>query len=165
MPQPERAVILLVDDREDDIFLIRKAFKEANLDNPVYSVNDGEEAIAYLSGEAPFSNREEYPLPDIMLLDLKMPKVDGFEVLTWIRQQSGIRGLPVVVLTSSEDIRDVNRAYQIGANSFLVKPLDFENSLALIMLIEKYWLCSNKLPQSSRPGDKPKPKQSSGNQP
>src|SRR5438309_11574947 len=101
MSTPDSAVILLAEDREDDIFLIRKAFRTAGLNNPLYVVNDGEQAIAYLIGDGPFSNRDEYPLPDIILLDLKMPRLDGFEVLTWIRQQPGIRGLPVVVLTSS----------------------------------------------------------------
>jgi CheY-like chemotaxis protein len=151
MSAPESAVILLVEDREDDIFLIRKAFSKANLINPLYVVNDGEQAVAYLMGDSPYSNRNEYPLPDIILLDLKMPRLDGFEVLTWIRKQPGIRGLPVIVLTSSEELRDVNHAYALGANSFLVKPLDFENSLSLIKMVEKYWIRSSRLPQSSRP--------------
>jgi CheY-like chemotaxis protein len=157
MTAPESAVILLVEDREDDIFLIKKAFAKANLPNSLYVVNDGEQAVAYLMGDAPFSRRSEYPLPDIILLDLKMPRLDGFEVLTWIRKQPGIRGLPVVVLTSSEDLRDVNRAYALGANSFLVKPLDFENSVALATIIEKYWMRSVKLPQSNRPAPHPAP--------
>lgn len=150
MNTPESAVILLVEDREDDVLLIRKAFARAGLRNPLYVVNDGEQAIAYLMGEAPFTNRSEYPLPDLILLDLKMPRLDGFETLNWIRRQPGIRGLPVVVLTSSEEIRDVNRAYQLGANSFLVKPLDFENSIAVAKMIEKYWLRSAKLPETHR---------------
>ena len=158
MSQRESAVILLVEDREDDIFLIRKAFREANLINPIHVVTDGEQAIAYLMGGAQFSNRSEYPLPDIVLLDLKMPRVDGFEVLSWIRKQPGTRGLPVVVLTASEEIRDMNRAYQLGANSFLVKPMDFQNSLALVTLIEKYWLSTNKLPVNFRPGEQPSPR-------
>src|SRR4051812_36401069 len=147
MSTPDTAVILLVEDREDDVFLIKKAFSKANLNNPVYVVNDGEQAIAYLMGDVPYSNRNEYPLPDIILLDLKMPRLDGFEVLTWIRRQPGIRGLPVIVLTSSEELRDVNQAYALGANSFLVKPLDFENSLSLIRMVEKYWIRTVKLPE------------------
>src|SRR5258705_8683596 len=115
---PDQAVILLAEDREDDIALIRKAFARAYVLNPLQVVRDGEEAIAYLSGEGKYSNRAEYPLPDLLLLDLKMPRIDGFEVLKWIREQPGLSALRVVVLTSSEDIRDVNVAYRLGANSF-----------------------------------------------
>jgi len=147
---PESAVILLVEDREDDILLIRKAFEKALLTNPVYVVRNGEEAISYLMAEPPYSNRSEYPLPDLILLDLKMPKIDGFEVLTWIRQQPGIRNLAVIVLTSSEDLRDVNQAYALGANSFLVKPLDFQNSVELARTLHRYWLKSSRLPETFR---------------
>src|SRR5437879_6114874 len=119
----EYALILIAEDREDDIFVIRRAFEKAHLLNPLQVVRDGEEAIAYLKGEGKFANRGEYPLPELLLLDLKMPRIDGFEVLRWIRQQPGLNALRVVVLTSSEDIRDVNQAYRLGANSFLVKPL------------------------------------------
>ena len=89
-------------------------------------------------------------LPVVMLLDLKMPRLDGFEVLRWLRLQSGFGAVPVVVLTASEDIRDVNEAYRLGANSFLVKPLDFQNSLVLVKALHKYWLRSRR-PDTSRP--------------
>src|SRR5437016_14158370 len=105
---PDQAIILLAEDREDDVLLIRKAFSKANISNPLQVVRDGEEAIAYLSGEGKYSNRDEYPLPDLFLLDLKMPGKDGFDVLRWVRQQTGLSALSVVVLTSSEDMRDVN---------------------------------------------------------
>jgi len=131
----EHAVILLVEDREDDILLIRKAFERAGISNPMQVVHDGEEAISYLAGERKFSNRAEYPLPWLILLDLKMPKVDGFEVLKWIRKQPGFSRIVVIVLTSSEQIRDVNTAYQLGANSFMVKPLEFENAVQVSKLI------------------------------
>ncbi len=157
MIAPEAAVILLVEDREDDVLLIKRAFAKAGLNNPLYIVNDGEQAIAYLMGDSPFSNRNEYPLPDIILLDLKMPRLDGFETLAWIRKQPGIRALPIIVLTSSDEIRDVNRAYALGANSFLVKPLDFENSVAVAKMVEKYWLRSSKLPQTTRPASESSP--------
>src|SRR5262245_26950315 len=85
----ETAVILIVEDREDDILVIRKAFDKASLPNPVKIVRDGEEALAYLSGEGKYSSRDEYPLPALILLDLKLPRMDGFEVLTWIRKQDG----------------------------------------------------------------------------
>ena len=151
----DHALILLVEDREDDIFLVQRAFQKAGIKNPLQITRDGHEAMAYLSGEHQYANRSEYPLPDLILLDLKMPGMDGFEVLTWIRQQPGIRGIPVVVLTSSDQIRDVNRAYALGANSFLVKPLEFENYRELSRLIEDYWLKALKIPEPFRPPPKP----------
>ena len=123
----DQAVILLVEDREDDILLVRRAFERGGISNPFHVVRDGEEAVQYLAGEGKYSNRAEYPLPDLILADLKLPGVDGFDLVRWIRRQPGFGSIPVVVLTSSDAIRDVNRACSLGANSFLVKPLDFEN--------------------------------------
>jgi CheY-like chemotaxis protein len=148
---PDQAVILLAEDREDDIVLVRKAFAKAFINNPLQVVRDGAEAIAYLAGIGKYSNRDEYPLPDLFLLDLKMPKVDGFEVLKWLRLHPSLSGLRVVVLTSSEDMRDVNLAYKLGANSFMVKPLDFENLMELTRFLTSYWLQMSKAPEISRP--------------
>src|SRR5712664_1752952 len=148
---PDQAVILLAEDREDDIALVRKAFAKAYIQNPLHVVRDGEEAIAYLQGEGRYYNRDEYPLPDLLLLDLKMPRMDGFDVLKWIRQQPGLSSLRVVVLTSSEDIRDVNVAYKLGANSFMVKPMDFENVVELGKVLRDYWLKMDKGPETIRP--------------
>src|SRR5882762_10353741 len=114
-PMPDHAVILIAEDSEDDIVLIRRAFEKAKVLNPLHFVRDGAEAMAYLKGEGKYANRAEFPLPELLLLDLKMPRVDGFDVLRWIRQQPGLSTLRVVVLTSSEDIRDVNVAYRLGA--------------------------------------------------
>jgi CheY-like chemotaxis protein len=147
----DSGVILLAEDREDDIVLIRKAFSKASFLNPLHVVRDGEEAIAYLSGTGHYANRPEYPLPELLLLDLKMPKVDGFEVLSWIRRQPDLAALRVVVLTSSDRIQDVNRAYQLGANSFLVKPVDFEHFVEVTKALKGYWLWMTKAPQISRP--------------
>jgi len=152
---PDTEVILLVEDREDDILLIRRAFGKASLTNPLQVVRSGEEAIAYLSGEGKYSNRAEYPLPVVVLLDLKMPGMDGFEVLQWIRQEEGIRGLPVLVLTSSNEMRDVNRAYQLGANSFFVKELDFQQSVEFADLLRRYWIHTTLKPETARPERKP----------
>src|SRR5882762_2599317 len=105
-------VILLADDNEDDIVLIQRALNKAAVHYPIHVVRDGEEVIAYLKGEWAYADRNKYPLPDLMLLDLKMPRKDGFEVLQWIRQQSDLRTLRVIVLTSSDRIRDVNTAYE-----------------------------------------------------
>jgi CheY-like chemotaxis protein len=147
----DEAVILLAEDREDDVVLISKAFKEGLVTNPLFVVRDGAEAIGYLQGEGKYANRVEYPLPDLLLLDLKMPKVDGFQVLRWVRQQpAGLSLLPVVVLTSSENIRDVKVAYELGANSFIVKPMEFENVVELSKTLRNYWLKTNKGPETYR---------------
>ena len=148
---PERAVILLADDRDDDVLLIRRAFETGEIHNPLFVVNSGDDAIAYLSGEGKYASRDEYPLPELLLLDLKMPGTDGFDVLRSIRSHPGLSSLRVVVLTSSEDIRDVNFAYQLGANSFMVKDMDFRNSVEMARIITNYWLCLSKTPEISRP--------------
>lgn len=147
---PDRAVILLAEDREDDVLLIKRSFEKADVVNPIYVVSNGEEAIWYLRGEGKYSNRAEYPLPSLLLLDLKMPIKDGFEVLKWIRQQPCLSALRVLVLTSSDSLRDVNLAYKLGANSFLVKPLEFENCRQLGSLIRDYWLKMSQTPEIQR---------------
>ena len=157
----DSAVILLAEDEEDYILLIRTAFEKAGIPNPFHIVWNGQEVISYLLGEGKYSNREEYPLPDLLLLDLKMPRVNGFEVLQWIRRQPHFASLRILVLTSSEQVRDVNEAYRLGANSFLVKPNDFEDLANLSRLIREFWLGASKAPNISRlprqPSDKKKP--------
>src|ERR1051325_8855198 len=148
---PEHGLILLAEDEEDYVLLIKHAFAKANIPNPLHVVWNGEEAIWYLQGVGKYANRDEYPLPDLFLLDLKMPRVNGFEVLEWLRKQPGLAGLRVLVLTSSDEIRDVNEAYKLGANSFMVKPLDFDDTARLGTLIQEFWLKRSRLPQSSRP--------------
>ena len=140
-------VILLAEDREDDVLLVRKAFLSADMNCRIEIVRDGEQAMLYLSGEGKYHDRDEFPFPDLLLLDLKMPRVDGFEVLRWIRQHPKIKNLRVVVLTASTQIRDVNEAYRIGANSFLVKPLDFENFVETSKALRNYWLILDNAPE------------------
>ena len=151
----EHAVILLAEDEEDYVLLIRRAFAQAKIPNPLHVVWNGQEAIAYLKGEGKYANREEYPLPDLLLLDLKMPRVNGFEVLKWLRSEPGLAPLRVLVLTSSEELRDVNEAYKLGANSFLVKPLDFQDFTQLSRLIQEFWLKASKTPETFRPPKDP----------
>ena len=146
----ENAVILLVEDRLDDVSLITRSLQKAGVVNPLQVVRNGEDAIAYLKGEGKFANRDEFPLPELVLLDLKMPGIDGFEVLSWIRMEPGLSGLRVVVLTSSEQIKDVNRAYALGANSFLVKPMDFNHYVEMGAFIYDYWLDASKAPETVR---------------
>jgi CheY-like chemotaxis protein len=123
--------ILVVEDDENDALLIRRTLANAGIPNPPQFVRSGEDAINYLEGAGPYANRETYPLPALVLLDLKLPVMDGFEVLKWIRAHPHFKDLRVVVLTGSGHIRDVNEAYRLGANTFLVKPLEFENIASL----------------------------------
>ena len=156
---PEQAVILLVEDRQDDVTLIERAFSKAGVRNPFFVVRDGEEALAYLHGTGKYFNRDEFPLPDIMLLDLKMPRMDGFEVLEEIRKDKNFAALRIIVLTSSEELHDVNRAYDLGANSFLVKPLEFENFTAMMRTLSAFWLRQSRAPVLERP---PRKRQTDG---
>lgn len=131
--------ILLAEDREDDIILLQRAFKQGGIRYPLYVVRDGEEAISYLSGFGRYSNRELYPFPALLLLDLTLPGTDGFEVLRWIRSRPDLIDLPVVVLTQSDRIRDVNQAYRLGAFSFIVKTKDFQDAVAFAQSMSEYW--------------------------
>ncbi len=117
--------ILVAEDHENDILLLRLALQKAGIINPLQLVRDGLQALAYLKGEGQFANRVEYPLPCVLFLDLKLPEMDGFEVLRWVRQRPNLSALRTVVLTSSQDLNHVNKAYALGASSFLVKPVDF----------------------------------------
>jgi CheY-like chemotaxis protein len=146
----DRAIILLVEDQDNDVVLIRKAFEKWQILNPLFVVRTGEEAMAYLAGDGKYRSRAEYPLPDLMLLDIKMPGLDGFEVLRWVRAQTGFSSLLIVMLTSSDRVYDVNEAYKLGANSFLVKPLDFENYIQTCHVLKQYWLNMNKRPEAVR---------------
>jgi CheY-like chemotaxis protein len=137
-------VLLLVEDDPDHVLLIQRAFGRANLVNPLKIVRDGEEAIAYLAGTGDYADRTRYPLPSLLLLDLKLPRKSGLEVLEWIRGDAALRLLPVVVLTSSEESRDIDRAYALGVNSYLVKPIRFEDLLEMVKSIGMYWMILNK---------------------
>jgi CheY-like chemotaxis protein len=146
-------VILLAEDDENQVLFVRRAFKHAGLLNPLFVVEDGEQTIAYLKGEGKYSNRAEYPLPCLLLLDLKMPNMNGFEVLEWLRRQPSLSALRVVVLTTSDQVRDVNRAYQLGANSFLTKPVDFRDFVQLTLAIKGYWIWLSRAPEIQREHD------------
>src|SRR2546430_6989906 len=143
-------VILLAEDNENHVLLIRRAFEQASLVNPLHVVANGEEAINYLKGEGKYANRAEYPLPCLLLLDLKMPRKNGFEVLEWLREQPNLSSMRVVVLTTSEELRDVNRAYRLGANSFLTKPVDFRDFVQLRAAIKGYWIWLRRAPGVQR---------------
>ena len=144
-------LILIAEDNEDHVLLLRRALQRGALLNPVFVVNDGEETIAYLQGEGKFADRYEYPLPSLLLLDLKMPKKNGFEVLEWIRQQPGLRRLRIVVLTTSDAPQDIDRAYELGANAFMVKPLERKDFLQVTEAIKGYWLWMSAAPDLQAP--------------
>lgn len=137
---------LLVDDSEDDLYLFRAACQMAGLRNPLQEVHDGEDAVAYLKGEPPFNNRALHPLPMLMLLDLKMPRKDGFEVLEWLRKQPVLRRLPVFVLSASLRLEDAERAFDLGANGFLVKPSTLDELTEMVRTLGA-WLRFNHLPE------------------
>ncbi len=136
----EHPAVLLAEDDLNDVLLTRRAFATARLANPLIVVRDGEEAVAYLKGERRYADRRRYPLPILLLLDLNMPKVNGFEVLEWLRQQPSLLRLPVAVMTSSDSDPHVTRAYELGADSYLIKPPDAEALLALVQRLHAYWM-------------------------
>ena len=146
---PDKAVFLLIDDNEDDIALLRRAFLKSRVINPLHAVRSGAEAMAYLEGSGRYRNRLEFPLPKIILLDIKMQVISGLEVLKWIREQPQLAGIRVIMLTSSDLIRDVNEAYRLGANSFLIKPNDFDDLVKLTQAIRGYWVWTDVGPQIS----------------
>jgi CheY-like chemotaxis protein len=139
---PERGHpnILVVEDREEDVFFLRRAFKSVDPHVCITDVHDGEEAIKYLSRQSPYDDETRYPIPDVVVLDLKMPKKDGFEVLQWLREQNLLRPAPVVVLTSSTRDEDKKRARELGAGRYYAKPVDFTKLVGVAKDINRRWL-------------------------
>jgi CheY-like chemotaxis protein len=138
--------ILLIEDIPDDVFFLKNAFKEAGVYNPLYVAKDGREAQDYLSGKDAFADREQFPLPCLTLLDLKLPRVMGLDVLRWIRRQPGLRSLIVIILTSSQQLSDIEGAYELGANAYLVKPSSPAELREIAITIKKFWLELNHPP-------------------
>ena len=127
-----RPVILLVDDNPHDVVLIRLAFRKVGIIDTIQLVKDGTEAMRYIKGEGIYGDRHQYPPPTLMLLDLKMPQTSGFDVLSWIRSQPTLENLIVVVMSGSKDNADIQKAYSLGANSYLVKPSKFEELVKMM---------------------------------
>lgn len=127
MSQP----ILIAEDNEDDVFVLLRAFHHAQISNPVVTVVNGDEVLDYLTGKGAYADRDAHPLPGIIFLDMKMPKMDGFQVLEWIGRNKEFQNIPVVVLTGSMALSDANRAYKLGATSFIAKPCKVEHIEAL----------------------------------
>jgi CheY-like chemotaxis protein len=128
-PQP----VLYAEDEENDVFLMQRAFQKACVANPLQIVTDGAEAMRYLQGAGEFGNRQRFPQPCLLLLDLNLPRQSGLEVLKWVREQPGFKTLAVVILTSSSQDRDIGSAYALGANGYLVKPPSSEKLIELVV--------------------------------
>ena len=140
---PTDRCLLLVEDNEDDVVLMKRALREAGVTNPLFVVEDGQEAVDYLGGTGIFSDRARYPLPALIFLDLKLPLKSGHDVLAWIRGQAPLRCTTVVVLTSSDEPSDIATSYNLGANSYLVKPPTAEQLLDMAKAFKWYWLKHN----------------------
>ena len=140
------AHILLVEDNRMDVELTLDAFKEARLLNTIYVSPNGQDALNYLFGRGKYADRITYPMPNLVLLDLKLPGVDGFEVLRQVKSAPILKRLPVVILTSSKEEGDRALTYDIGANSYIVKPVSFNGFLDVIKQIEGYWISLNVAP-------------------
>ena len=137
--------ILLVEDDEDDLFFLQQAMQKAGVANPIQVASNGQEAIDYFKGTGRFADREEFPLPYLTLLDLKLPHVMGLDVLAWIRQQPEMAAI-VVILSSSMDEADIATAYRLGANGYLVKPPDVNKLTEIARSIKDFWLTQNTSP-------------------
>lgn len=132
--------VLLVEDDLNDIFLVKRAFKRARLQSPLQVVTDGQEAIHYLRGVGKYADRETHPLPTLIVMDIKMPRKTGFEVLEWVKGQGRpLRRIPVVIVSSSDNPSDINQAYELGANAYMVKPMNYREVEHLFQSITHYW--------------------------
>jgi CheY-like chemotaxis protein len=137
MEKQSRWTVLVAEDDVNHVYCIRYALEQASVSSHLAVVDDGDEAVKYLKGDGKYANRAQYPYPDLLLLDLKMPRVPGLEVMAWMQQQPEHRNLPTIVLTVSQELRDVTRAYQLGAKSFLVKPVNMQDLQNLLREMEK----------------------------
>ena len=142
--------ILLVEDSEDNIFLIRHAMQKAGVTARLEVATSGEQAIEYLGGTQRYSDWVQFPLPSIVLLDLKMPGMSGFDVLKWIREQPGLKPLRVAMLTSSDLPSEIKTAHELGANIFLTKPVELELLVEILKTLNEHWLKQAKSPAVSR---------------
>lgn len=130
--------VLIAEDEENDVFLYERGFQKIGIDN-YRIVRDGEQAIEYLRGRGQFSDRERFPFPNWLMLDLKMPRVDGFQVLQWIKDNPSCKVVPTVIFSSSRQPGDVARCYDYGVNAFFVKPVRMEEMVKTLALIENFW--------------------------
>ncbi len=148
---------LIVEDQENDAFFLIHALKKAGLHNPVQVVEDGQKALDYLSGSGQYENRVAFPIPSVIFLDLKLPQVNGLDVLHWLRTQTSLPPIIVVVLTSSSLEEDIVQAYRLGANSYVVKPSNIEKLVDTVKDFANWWLKHDQLQSGPElPGARPK---------
>jgi len=146
-PREGRAMnILLVDDSETDIRITMRAFMKSKIKNRIFTVTNGQAALDFLNNEGNYTNAEEYPKPDIILLDIKMPGMDGFQVLESVKKNLELSSIPIIMLTSSKAEEDVARSFKYGASSFIQKPVDFDEFVKLVEKFNYYWYIINQLP-------------------
>jgi CheY-like chemotaxis protein len=135
--------ILIVEDNENDALLLKRALQRNRVTNPIHVAPDGVEALKYLRGEPPYEDRQAYPFPSVIYTDLKMPRMDGFEVLNYLKNHPDCAVIPVIVMTASNQDRDIKQAYELGANSYIVKPNTLEELIEIVRLCIGYWkICS-----------------------
>jgi CheY-like chemotaxis protein len=139
--------ILLVEDEPTDAALMKRAFEKAKVANPLIHLTNGDEVLRYLAGKGEYADRVKHPLPAVILLDLKLPGATGMQILQWMRAQGEIRRIPVVVLTSDENPKTIDSAYDLGANSYLVKPGNPADVARMVQTIQQYWVKLNEPPQ------------------
>ena len=135
-----QCTILIVDDDENDIFFVKRAFTEINIHCTFQILKNGQEVVDYLEGADEYGNREKYPLPMMILMDLKMPIMDGFQVLAWLRARDGLKVIPTIIFSSSDLPGDITRAYELGANSFMTKSVTYDGLLIKLQTLSQYWL-------------------------
>ena len=136
--------ILLVEDDENDAELMKMAFEKNKILNPVQWVRDGLEAVGYLNGEGVYADRTKYPFPEVLLLDLKMPRMTGLELLAWISEHPDFKVIPTIIMTSSRQELDVEKAYQLGANTYMTKPCSLDELAQMVKTTHEYWAMSAK---------------------
>lgn len=141
-----RQLILHVENDPNDVFLVQRAFRDATISTPVRVVQDGKRAIEYLRGEGEFHDRKEFPLPGLIFLDLSMPRMNGTEFLGWLRAQPVLKRIPVIVFSSSKHERDVNASFELGASSYMVKPVSYSDLVEQVRAFKHYWLLHSELP-------------------
>jgi CheY-like chemotaxis protein len=151
MIEEKPITILLAEDNEDDLWLMQQALKRAHLPRPPMVVRNGAEAIEYLAGQGAYADRSQYPFPFVLLLDLKMPVKDGFEVMEWWRSQPRQQHLTIIVLTSSAYRTDIERAYALGATSYLCKPTELQDLSEMVGRILQYWAIVQPLNEFPKP--------------
>jgi len=148
---PNETLVLIVEDNDDDVFMLRHAFRKAGITNPTHVVRTGEDAIAYLAGAAPYTDWNKFPLPSIVLLDLKLPGLGGLDVLAWIRRTPGLQNLRVAIITGCGLDHEMHQAHELSANWFTTKPGSHRSLIEMMKTFRLHWLVFSQAPHVSRP--------------